>query len=120
MTMMIIFDTIIDLFENSAPVDLVTLANRLSDRGILEEVGGGTYLAKLVDEVPLAVNAKHYANIIHDKASLRTLIEKSNAIIKRCLEDQENVDEIIDFAERCIFEISDWIISQNANFCEVS
>ncbi len=102
-----IFETIIDLFEKNEPVDLATLANRLNDRGILEEVGGGTYLAKLVNEVPLAVNAKHYANIIHDKASLRGLIERSNAIIKRCLEDQENVDEIIDFAERCIFEISE-------------
>ena len=100
-----IFETIIDLFEKNEPVDLATLANRLNDRGILEEVGGGTYLAKLVNEVPLAVNARHYANIIHEKASLRGLIERSNAIIKRCLEYPENVDEIIDFAERCIFEI---------------
>ena len=102
-----IFETIVDLFEKHEPADLATLANRLNDRGILEEVGGATYLAQLVNEVPLAVNARHYANIIHDKASLRGLIERSNAIIKRCLEDQENVDEIIDFAESCIFEISE-------------
>ena len=63
-----IFEAMIDLFQKEEPVDLVTLANRLSDNGKLEAVGGGAYLAKLVDEVPMAVNAKHYANIIHDKA----------------------------------------------------
>ena len=101
-----IFEAMIDLFQNEEPVDLVTLANRLSDTGKLEAVGGGAYLARLVDEIPMAVNARHYATIIHNKASLRALIEKSNAIIKRCLGEQDNVAEIIDFAESCIFEIS--------------
>jgi replicative DNA helicase len=102
-----IFAAMLDLFENKDPVDLVSLANRLSDQGLLEKVGGASYLAKLVDQVPLAVNARHYARIIHDKAALRSLIERGNAIIKRCLNDQDNVDEIIDFAERCIFEVSE-------------
>ncbi len=102
-----IFAAITDLFDKSEPADLVTLANRLKEKGQLEEIGGAAYLAKLVDTVPLAVNAQHYARIIHDKASLRRLIEKANAIVKRCFEEKGNTDEVIDFAESAIFEISE-------------
>ena len=73
----------------------------------MDEIGGATYLAKLVDTVPLAVNAQHYARIVHDKACLRRLIENANAITKRCFEDRGDVDDIIDFAETSIFEISE-------------
>jgi replicative DNA helicase len=102
-----IYAAIIDLFDKAEPVDLVTLANKLKENGQLEEVGGASYLARLVDAVPLAVNAQHYAKIVHDKASLRRLIEKSNAIVKRCFEERGNVDEVIDYAETAIFEISE-------------
>jgi replicative DNA helicase len=60
-----------------------------------------------VDTVPLATHAQHYAKIIHEKASLRRLIENANAIINRCFEDQGETDEIIDFAESSIFKISE-------------
>jgi len=102
----IIFSAIADLFAKDEPVDLVTLSNILKEQGRLEKVGGATYLARLVDAVPLAVNAQHYARIVHDKASFRRLIEKANAIAGRCFEDRGNVDEVIDFAESSIFEIS--------------
>jgi replicative DNA helicase len=75
--------------------------------GQLETVGGASYLARLVDSVPLAVNARHYAKIIHDKASLRRMIEKANAIIKRCFEQTGEAEDVIDFAEASIFEISE-------------
>jgi replicative DNA helicase len=103
----IIFRAMIELVEKREPIDLVTLTNILKDKGDLETVSGAIYLAKLIDEVPLAVNAGHYAKIIHDKATLRRLIEKGYAIIKNCFDDQENVDEIVDYAESCIFEISE-------------
>ena len=101
-----IFSGIVELFSKNEPVDLVTLTNALKEKGNLEKIGGATYLATLVDTVPLAVNAKHYAKIVHDKASLRRLIERANEIAKKCFEDRGNVDEIIDFAESSIFEIS--------------
>ena len=101
-----IFSAITELFAKNEPVDLVTLTNTLKEMGHLEEIGGATYLAKLIDTVPLAVNAPHYARIIHNKASLRHLIKKANEIVKQCFEDRGNVDEVIDFAESSIFEIS--------------
>ncbi|MBT8331425.1 MAG: replicative DNA helicase [Deltaproteobacteria bacterium] len=103
----IIFGAMLELAEKREPIDLVTLTNILKDRGELESVGGALYLAKLIDAVPLAVNAEHYAKIIHDKATLRRLIEKGYAIIKSCFGDQEHVDEIVDFAESCVFEVSE-------------
>ena len=102
----IIFSAIADLFAKTEPVDLVTLSNILKEQGRLEKIGGATYLARLVDAVPLAVNAQHYARIVHDKASLRRLIEKANIITSRCFEDRGNVDEVIEFAESSIFKIS--------------
>ena len=57
-----IFSAITDLFSRNEPVDLVTLANILRETGQLEDIGGATYLAAMVDQVPLAVNAKHYAS----------------------------------------------------------
>jgi replicative DNA helicase len=102
-----IYTAIIDLFDKTEPIDLVTLTNRLKEMGQLEEIGNPSYLVRLVDTVPLAVNAPHYAKIVHDKASLRRLIEKANAIVKRCFKEQGNADEVIDFAEEAIFEITE-------------
>jgi replicative DNA helicase len=101
------YTAITELFSRNEPVDLVTLTNILRERGWLDEIGGATYLANLVDTVPLAVNAQHYAKIIHDKACLRQLIEKSNTIARRCFEDRGDVENVIDFAESSIFEISE-------------
>ncbi|MFC1886857.1 replicative DNA helicase [Thermodesulfobacteriota bacterium] len=102
-----IFSAVMTLFTKNEPVDLVTLANILKEQNRLEEIGGATYLASLVDTVPIAVNAQHYARIVHDKACLRRLIQKANEISKRCFEDRGDIDETVDFAESSIFEISD-------------
>ena len=102
-----IFSAISELFLRNEPVDLVTLTNILREHDRLEEIGGAAYLANLVDTVPLAVNAQYYAKIVYDKACLRRLIEKTNSIAKRCFEDRGDVDNVIDFAESSIFEISE-------------
>jgi replicative DNA helicase len=102
-----IFAAMSDLFERGEPVDVVTLNNSLKEKGQLEVVGGPAYLARLLDAVPLAVNAQHYARIVHDKAVLRRLIEKSNAIAKRCFQEQGAAEDIIDFAEASIFEVTE-------------
>jgi len=102
-----IFGAITELFSRNEPIDLVTLTNLLKEQNHLETVGGAAYLAGLVDSVPVAANAQHYAKIIHDKACLRRLIEKSNAIVKKCFDDRGNVDDVLDFAETAIFEISE-------------
>ncbi|MBI5578120.1 MAG: replicative DNA helicase [Deltaproteobacteria bacterium] len=101
-----IFAAMADLFNRNEPIDTLTVANQLKESGKLEQVGGATYLARLLD-VPPAVDAAHYAGIIHDKAVLRRLIEKSNAIAKRCFQEQGNADDIVDYAEAAIFEVTE-------------
>ena len=111
----LIFAGITALFTRNEPIDLVTLTNILKEQGHLEKIGGASFLASLVDTVPLAANAQHYAKIIHAKSALRQLIEKSNVITQRCFEDRGDVDAVIDFAESSIFEISENKTSQSVH-----
>jgi replicative DNA helicase len=106
-----IYQAMTEMFERTEPIDYVTLANHLKEQGQLEAVGGAAALTR-IREAPLAVNAPHYARIVHDKAVLRRLIEKANAISKRCFQEQGPADDIVDFAESAIFEITDKKVSQ--------
>ncbi|MBI4537025.1 MAG: replicative DNA helicase [candidate division NC10 bacterium] len=101
-----IYDACKSLFERSEPVDLVTLANELLRRKQLEEVGGAAYLSLLVDAVPTAANIAHHARIVKDKALLNALIQKSTAVVSRAFADAEDVDQLLDWAEQQIFELS--------------
>jgi replicative DNA helicase len=102
-----IFSAIETLFRKAEPVDLITLANALRESNQIEEIGGAAYLAHLVDTVPSAVNVAHYARIVRDKSALRRLITKAGAITQRCFEDAGDFDQVLDFAEASVFEISE-------------
>ena len=102
-----IFTAIRELFAANEPVDLVTVVNKVRENGNLEKIGGASYLAGLIDSVPAAVNPPYYAKIIRDKASLRHLIAESNEIIRRCYENSGDLDGVIEFSERVVFEISE-------------
>jgi replicative DNA helicase len=102
-----IFSTIETLFRRAEPVDLITLTNALRDANVLDEIGGAAYLARLVDTVPSAINISHYARIVRDKSALRRLIAKSGEITQRCFEDAGDFDEVLNFAEGAVFEISE-------------
>lgn len=101
-----IFAAMLDLFDRNEPADLITVTNILKEQGQLESIGGATYLAELVDTIPVAANATHYARIILGKATLRRLIERTALITTRCFEDRGDMEDILDFAERSIFDIS--------------
>ena len=102
-----IFSTIIELSEKNEPVDLITLSNALKDKSMLDSVGGTSYLASLVDNVPSAANVANYAKIVKEKAILRGLIGSATDIINSCYETGSDVDEVLDKAEHSIFEISE-------------
>lgn len=101
-----IFACISELFSRNEPVDLVTVTNLLRDKQQLDEIGGATFLNRLLDEVPRSVNPEHHAQIVRDKSSLRRLISQAHAIEKRCFMDQGNVQDVVDFAESVVFEIA--------------
>ncbi|NLB43087.1 MAG: replicative DNA helicase, partial [Clostridiales bacterium] len=101
-----IYEAILDNYEQGKPVDLVTLAEALRQRGSLEAVGGGTYISDLSMSVPSTANIRYYVSIIEEKSILRKLIGASNEIIKESYEASEDMDIIIDHAEKKIFDIS--------------
>ncbi|MBI5844975.1 MAG: replicative DNA helicase [Deltaproteobacteria bacterium] len=102
-----IFGAMLDLFGRGEPTDIITIGNQLKRKKELEAIGGYPYLARLNEEVPVAVNAPHYAKIVKDKAILRRLIEQAHRIVRHCFEEDDDVREIVDFAENAIFSVSD-------------
>jgi len=102
-----IFEAMLRLFENSEPVDLLTLSEELRRRNELEEVGGPATLAALVDEAATAAHLLSYGGIVRDKALLRDLIRIATDIIGQSYEAREEVDKLLDEAERLIFQISE-------------
>jgi len=102
-----IFSAILDLYEKSEPVDLITLTEALKKRDALESVGGVEYLNSLVNSVPTAANISYYAKIVKEKAILRKLINRSTDIISQVYGVSGDVDDFLDQAERSIFEISE-------------
>jgi len=102
-----IFEAIRDLYSANKAVDIITLTNELKRNETLDEIGGASFLTALINYVPTAANINHYVTIVKEKYILRTLINNSTKIISICYESEGNVDEVVDSAERFIFEVSD-------------
>ena len=102
-----IFRAMFELSDRSEPVDLITLSDFIKAKGELDAVGGSAYLASLANLVPTAANIAHYARIVREKAILRHLINAATQIATRGFEEQGNVDEFLDAAEKVIFDISE-------------
>ena len=102
-----IFEAILDLFERNEPIDLLTVSESLRKRSQLDEIGGSTYVATLLETVPTAANIRYHARMVREKAILRSLINVSTEVIAECYEHTEDVEELLDRAERMIFEISE-------------
>lgn len=102
----ILFRTIISLDAKNEPVDMITLTEELREQNSLEKVGGVSYVAAVANSVPTAANVGHYANIVAEKAILRSLIRYSTDIANRCYEAQEDAIVLLDRAEQMILEIA--------------
>jgi replicative DNA helicase len=102
-----IFDKMVRLVERGNAIDLVTLKDELGRSGEIDEVGGPAYIAALVDGVPRSTNVEHYARIIKEKATLRSLIFSANKILANAYQAEEDADVILDQAEHAIFAIAD-------------
>jgi len=98
-----IYNAITELFNEGQPVDVVTLAERLRVRDLLEQVGGQAYLAELLNAVPTAASAERYAGIVRDKAVLRDMISAANRVLAKCFEDSEDIPQLVDECEQLVF-----------------
>src|SRR3989442_3152416 len=102
-----IYATMQGLFDRSEPVDLITLSEDLRRDGALESVGGPGALALLVEHASIAAHLTAYASIVRDMAVLRELIQTSTQIISQAFEAKEDVQTLVDDAERKIFGLAE-------------
>lgn len=106
-----IFEIILDLFQKSQPIDILTVQEALKKAKKLEQVGGIAYLAELTNKVSSAANIEYHSRIITQKYIQRELIKVSTEIIRDSFEDTKDIFELLDTAERNLFDITD----QNLN-----
>ena len=100
-----IYQAIINLYSKSEPIDIITLKDELESMDKFEQVGGYEYLASLPDKVPTTANVQKYIKIVEEKAILRNLIKTANEIIELGYDPAEDVEDIMDNAEKKIFDI---------------
>ena len=109
----IIFSSILALYEKSEPIDALSLSNKLKESQELESVGGTTYLTSIVNAVPTASNVLHYAKIVRHKKILRDLISASQDIAQLGWQENQDIELVLDEAEKKIFAISERSLKQD-------
>ena len=101
----LIYSAIMNLYNRGDAIDIITLKSELSSMGKLEAVGGLEYLAELPEKVPTTANVDKYIKIVEEKSSLRTLIRTANELITLGYDPTQEVDELMDNAEKKIFGV---------------
>ena len=101
----IMFEAIRELYNEDKPVDLVTVRDRLQRDGAPPEMQSADFLKDLLSAVPTSVNARAYAEIVHDKAILRRMIKSNEEIIEECYDGSKDTEEILNDTEKALFEL---------------
>lgn len=112
-----IYTAMLELFDKNEPIDFITLTEHLKDKGELEEVGGLSYLSNLATVVPTSANIRYHAKLVREKALLRSLIRACTEIVTKVYEEPEDAEEMLDYAEKLIFDISER--RTNTNFFQM-
>ncbi len=102
----IVYRSMMGLSERHQPVDQITLTDYLRGTGELEQVGGASYIAELVQMVPSAANIRYHCQIVRDKSLLRGLVRTATEVVMRGYEGTTQIDELLEFAEREIFRLA--------------
>ncbi len=101
-----IYEAMIDLYRKSDPIDLLSLGNRLQEKGELEQIGGRAELISLANAVPTASHVVHYGEIIQKKATMRRLLQAAGEITALGYDQAEDVAVLLDQAESKLFNVS--------------
>ncbi len=106
----IIFETMLSLYDQHKPIDLLTLTSELKANKKLKEIGGAPYLTELSNFVPAASHAKAYAEIVEKASVRRRLVKAGTEIANKAYEEDADVDNLVGAAERELFEVSDKVV----------
>ena len=105
-----IFETMLSLYDQHKPIDLLTLTSELKANKKLKEIGGAPYLTELSNFVPAASHAKAYAEIVEKASVRRRLVKAGTEIANKAYEENADVDNLVGAAERELFEVSDKVV----------
>ena len=101
----VIFDSVVELFNEGKPVDLITLQNRLKEKDVPEEISSLEFVRDLLAAVPTSANVKYYAEIVAEKSTLRKMIKMNEEIANACYLAKEPVEAIMERTEKKVFEL---------------
>jgi len=101
-----IYENILYLFENSLPIDVVTISDRLKKKRALKKIGGRAYLAELASSVPTAAHAEEYGNIVKEGATRRGLISCATKMVEMSYDEQQPLHEVVDKSEKLLYDIA--------------
>ncbi|MDB5182999.1 MAG: Replicative helicase [Candidatus Saccharibacteria bacterium] len=113
-----IYEAALQLYEKHSPIDVLTLSDQLKNTGMLDLVGGASYLTELTNFVPTAAHADRYADIISQKSMRRRLIKASQKITNLGYDEAQSLQELIENAESTLFDVSQKHVSQDVESIE--
>ena len=102
-----LYNAMLELFNRNEPIDIITLTDHLRKINGLDAVGGIAYLSNLANSIPTSANVRYHAKIVREKALLRALIQTATHINTKVYEDDLEADDMVDYAEKVIFDIAD-------------
>jgi len=109
----LVYEAILELFEKSTSIDILTVSNLLEEKKQMDKVGGSSYLTQLVNAVPSAAHVAYYATIIRKKGTLRRLITSAGEITNMAFSEDGEIETILDSAEQRLFNVSQKHLKQN-------
>lgn len=104
----IIFETMFELFNKRAPIDMLSVSSKLSEKGWLDQIGGNSYLTELVNIVPSSSNVIYYAQVVQKKYMMRRLIEASDHIAQMGYDETKELEELLDSAEKKLYDVTNF------------
>ncbi|MBC8461075.1 MAG: replicative DNA helicase [Deltaproteobacteria bacterium] len=104
---MSLFQGMVELYNRSEPIDVITLSRFLTEKNLLENVGGIDYLGSLVDAVSTSAGIVYHAEIVKNLSVRRKLISQCSAISESCFQDWERTEDLLEIAEQAIYDIAD-------------
>ncbi len=108
-----IYQAMVELYEKSQPIDILSISSRLKEKNKLDDIGGQSYLTSLINSVPTATHISNYARIVRQKKILRDLISASEEIGLSAFNESEEVDILLDKAEKTVFGIGQRSLTQS-------
>ena len=109
----LMYETMLELVDRHEPIDVLTLGNRLEEKGVLKQIGGRTALVELTNATSTAAHVVHHAEIVAKKAALRRLLSAASDITNLGFDESQDVDVLLDEAERTLFNVSQNFIKQS-------